>query len=147
MNAEMLKTRRALVTGEIRSMPTDRIVEYLDDAGMRVLVAASPEEALTITRFLFIDLVLVGLDGVEDTWRLIGALAGDRRGGHVICASADATRFRVISALKRGARAFLIAPFDRERLGETLASLGDSDARDPSPAMQERGPVAGTPPR
>jgi DNA-binding NarL/FixJ family response regulator len=99
------------------------LLEMADD--LRVVgSAASPREALQLTRRLGPDVIIIngsssGIDGIETTYRIRKVNAGTR----VLLVTQDLSRDSIISGLKAGVGAFLEAETAPDRLVPTIRAL------------------------
>jgi two-component system chemotaxis response regulator CheY len=100
---------------------TEFMVKMLDDifagAGYRVHAARSGEEALALydevlPDLVTLDVVMPGLDGIATLERLRRLDPACR----VIMVSAVGQEDRVLAALQRGARNYILKPFEREKV-------------------------------
>lgn len=100
---------------------TEFMVKMLDDifggAGYRVHAARSGEESLALYEevlpdLVTLDVVMPGLDGIATLERLRRLDPACR----VIMVSAVGQEERVLAALQRGARNYVLKPFEREKV-------------------------------
>lgn len=112
-----------LFVGEVRGAEIDQVTAALEAVGLPVRVATCRSEARAAIRFLPVQLVVLGLDGSDDTWSFIRYGASVGRDIPVACVSGIVTRSRILAALRRGARTFLSAPFSAEEAEDKLSPL------------------------
>ena len=107
------------------------VMTALSALGMPVRRVGSTEEARACVRFLSVRMLVVGLDDGQDGWSLIRRTARERGNIPVACLSSAATRSRVLGAVRRGARAFLVPPVDGETIRRVLLPLlNDGEPQD-----------------
>ena len=99
------------------------MVAALAESGVQVRRAETPEEADACVRYLPVKMLVVGLDGDGDHWRLIRRAAASDREIPVVCVSARATRSRVLGAVRRGARGYMVAPLTADHVRNDLAPM------------------------
>ena len=109
--------------GHVDGADEDAVVGALAETGVQVRRARTAEEAAALVRYLPVRLLVVGLDGPEDVWRLIQRTANGERKIPVACLSATATRSRVLGAIRRGARSYLVGPIDGGSVATSLTPL------------------------
>jgi len=123
-----------LFVGDVRGMDSDTVRRALEGAGLPVHIAPSVEEARATLRFLPVRMVVIGLDGEQDTWPMIRY--GEQLGRVIpsICTSGVPVRARIVAALRRGAATFLVAPFTADEVRTRLAPLLGNGGEEPAPA-------------
>ncbi len=109
--------------GRVEGADDVDVIGALAKTGVQVRRARTAEEAAALVRFLPVRLLVVGLDGHEDVWRLIRRTASSERSIPVACLSARATRSRVLGAVRRGARSYLVGPIDADAVTASLTPL------------------------
>ncbi len=109
--------------GHVDDVDEDSVVAALTETGVQVRRARTAQEAAALVRFLPVRLLVVGLDGPEDVWRLIRETANGERPIPVACLSATATRSRVLGAVRRGASSYLVGPIDGSAVATSLTPL------------------------
>ncbi len=104
--------------------------EIIEDMGWSVAAeAADGHEAVAAWRQSRPDLVLMdinmpNLDGTE----ALRAIVAEDPEARVVMIAALGQKDEVLTAIKVGARDFVIKPFDHERVQETLCRLVEADA-------------------
>ena len=103
--------------------------EIIEDMGWSVAAeAADGHEAVAAWRQARPDLVLMdinmpNLDGTE----ALRTIVAEDPGARVVMIAALGQKDEVLTAIKAGARDFVIKPFDHERVQETLCRLVEAD--------------------
>jgi len=103
--------------------------EIIEDMGWSVAAeAADGHEAVAAWRQVRPDLVLMdinmpNLDGTE----ALRTIVAEDPGARVVMIAALGQKDEVLTAIKAGARDFVIKPFDHERVQETLCRLVEAD--------------------
>lgn len=106
------------------------LTEIIEDMGWTVSAeAADGHEALAAWRESSPDLVMmdINMPNLDGTAALTGMVAEDPA-VRVVMIAALGQKDQVLTAIKAGARDFVIKPFDHERVQETLSRLVEAAA-------------------
>jgi DNA-binding NtrC family response regulator len=109
--------------GRVKGADEDEVLTSLAATGVQVRRVESTEEADACVRYLPVRMLVVGLDGEGDHWRLIRKAAACDRRIPVVCVSATATRSRVLGAVRRGARSYLVSPLSADQVRAQLVPM------------------------
>ncbi len=112
-----------LYVGRVEGIGEQDVIGALGGAGMQIRHVRTADEAAACVRFLPVRMLVVGLDGPEDAWRLIRRTADTGREIPIVCLSATATRSRVLGAIRRGAKGYLVAPITEIQCRQALIPL------------------------
>jgi two-component system chemotaxis response regulator CheY len=105
-----------------------RLRSILEGAGHQVVEAATGREALTAYAaerpdVVFMDITMPEMDGLE----AVRALREQDPGAVVVMCSALGQQAMVLEAVRRGARDFIVKPFQPERVLDAVARLCPAD--------------------
>ena len=120
-----------VVAGSFAGMRTSEVVDALKITGVTVLRAHSFEETLALIRFQPIRLLVLGLDGPHDAWRLLRRIQQMNQPVRVACVSGQPTRLKVLGTVRRGAHAFMVSPFTEIQVRDTLFKLMEQQDNEP----------------
>jgi DNA-binding NtrC family response regulator len=129
--------------GRVSGAEDDGVLTALAATGVQVRRVESTEEADACVRYLPVRMLVVGLDGEGDHWRLIRKAAACERQIPVVCVSATATRSRVLGAVRRGARSYLVSPLSADQVRASLVPLladgppQDEPSQHPASSVEE----------
>jgi two-component system chemotaxis response regulator CheY len=104
--------------------------EIIEDMGWVVAAeAADGHEAITAWRQVRPDVVLMDISMPNlDGTAALATIVGEDPHAPVVMIAALGQKDQVLSAIKAGARDFVIKPFDHERVQETLSRLVEAGA-------------------
>jgi len=118
------------VAGTFAGMRAAEVTEALKITGLRVLQAHSFEETLALIRFQPIRLLVLGLDGPKNAWRLLRQIQLLEHPVKVTCVSGHPTRLMVLGSVRRGAHAFMVSPFTEIQVRDTLFTLLEQQSQE-----------------